>query len=447
MPNANARHSRAERQALRLALAVAIILALPLAGATATPIVGQTPSGNGGTAMASTVPGSELRVWLVTVAPGDAVWERYGHNAIRLLDTRTGRDVSYNWGIFDFEQENFIARFLLGRMLYMMATYPTEPMLDAYRGANREIVLQELALTPEQKVELRDLADLNARPENREYIYHYYLDNCSTRVRDLLDRVLGGALRTQFASMTTGTTYRFHTNRLTQPDPLIHTGIDLLLGTASDQQISVWEEMFVPMTLRDRIRDMAVVDDEGAERPLVLSEEIASSSTRAGAPAAPPRWLPIYLLIGIAIGGSLAAAASDRAMESTLLRRSVTAVAVAWAVLGGVMGLLLVGLLFTDHDFAHRNENLFLFNPLLLVVAALVPRSLTVGRWHARARAWALAIVGIALVGLLWQLAPASRQENARFFALALPAHLGLAYALIRRRPSHPAGHGGPGSE
>ena len=49
-------------------------------------------------------PGSELRVWLVTAGPGDAVWERYGHNALRVLDTRTGYDVSFNWGIFSFGQ-------------------------------------------------------------------------------------------------------------------------------------------------------------------------------------------------------------------------------------------------------------------------------------------------------------------------------------------------------
>ena len=69
-------------------------------------------------------PGSELRVWLVTAGPGDAVWERYGHNALRVLDTRTGYDVSFNWGIFSFGQPvQFIIRFLQGRMVYTMAPF------------------------------------------------------------------------------------------------------------------------------------------------------------------------------------------------------------------------------------------------------------------------------------------------------------------------------------
>ena len=89
-------------------------------------------------------PGAELRVWLITAGPGDAVWERYGHNAIRVLDTSTGRDVSYNWGIFDFQQVDFIPRFLQGRMLYMMAPFQTQTMIDSYARADREVILQEI---------------------------------------------------------------------------------------------------------------------------------------------------------------------------------------------------------------------------------------------------------------------------------------------------------------
>ena len=59
---------------------------------------------------ATTMAGDHLRVWLVTVGPGDEVWERFGHNAVRVLDTRSGRDVSYNWGIFDFQQGDSPAR-------------------------------------------------------------------------------------------------------------------------------------------------------------------------------------------------------------------------------------------------------------------------------------------------------------------------------------------------
>lgn len=378
--------------------------------------------------------GTELRVWLVTTGPGDAVWERYGHNAIRVLDTRTGRDVSYNWGIFDFRQVDFIPRFLQGRMLYMMAPFSTPAMVDAYARANREVVFQELDLTPAEKAELRDLAEVNALPQNRNYTYQYFLDNCSTRVRDLLDRVLDGRLREEFAGVATGTSYRFHTRRLTQVDPLVYTGMDLLLGAPTDREISVWEEMFLPLTVRDEIRSVRVVRADGTVRPLVRSEEVVVASTRPPPPAAPPHWLPIYGLIGLLLGGVLAVRGSARVRSRPLLRRLVVAVGTLWALLGSVAGTILVLLLFTDHTFAYWNENLFLVNPLMLGLVVAVPFAELRPLWLGRARRLAMILAVIALLGLVWQIAPASTHRNAIFFALFLPANLGLAYGLSRAR-------------
>lgn len=376
--------------------------------------------------------GDELRVWLVTAGPGDAVWEHYGHNALRVLDTRTGRDVSYNWGFFDFRQADFIARFLRGRMLYMVAELPTGVMLDQFREADREVVLQELDLAPAEKATLRDAAHENALPHNRDFIYQYFLDNCSTRVRDLLDRVLGGALRRAFEGRATGVGYRHHTRRLTQVAPIIHTGTDLLLGSPADRPIPAWDELFLPMSLRDRVRSVRIARD-GDTRPLVLAEEVLHPSRRPPAPAEPPTWLGRYLALGLLAGALFASAGTARVRTSTGLRRGVLALAAGWSLAAGGVGTLLVLMLATDHTFMWWNENLFLFSPLSLGVGVLLPLSTRSGAWRRRARAAAAAAAGLGLAGLLWQLAPASIQPNAAFFALALPPHLGIACSLLDR--------------
>ena len=376
-------------------------------------------------------PGSDLRVWLVTAGPGDAVWERYGHNALRVLDTRTGYDVSYNWGIFSFGQPvEFIVRFLQGRMLYMMAPFDTRAMLGAYAQANREVVLQELDLTPTERLELQNFAQNNARPENRDYFYQYFLDNCSTRVRDLLDLTLGGRMEDVFGEEHTSTSYRWHTRRLTQVDPLIYTGMDALLGTPTDAELTLWEEMFLPLTLRDAIRDFDVVRADGSVRPLVLSEEIAVPSTRPAEEAGPPGWLWRFLFVGLLLGAVFASLALPAVRTSTTGRRIVYGAAAAWSGLFGLLGLILTGLLFTDHVFSTWNENLFLANPLLLLVAVSLPLSHLDPVWSRRARTASLVCATIALVGLLWQLAPLSGHQNGMFFALLLPGHLGLGWGL-----------------
>ena len=414
------------RPAGTAALCIAV-LALGLFAAATSPVVAQD---RGPGPQAAAEAGTELRVWLVTAAPGDAVWERYGHNAIRVLDTRTGRDVSYNWGIFDFEQVDFIPRFLQGRMLYRMAPFRTDAMIASYAQTNREVRLQELNLTPSQKLALRDFAENNALPENRNYIYQYFVDNCSTRARDLLDLVLGGALRASYSADDRGASYRFHTRRLTQVDPLIYTGMDLLLGSPTDAPISAWDEMFVPMILADELSSFSVTDASGALRPLILNDEIVVPSSRADAPLAPPSWLWAYLMIGTIVGGVLAVGSTERVRSSLVLRSTSLVVGTAWSLLGGVLGLVLVGLLFTDHIFSHRNENLFLVNPLMLATAVLLPLTLLGERWKGRARTWSLGMAGLALAGLLWHVLPWSTQTSAMFFALFLPAHLGLAWSL-----------------
>ncbi len=377
-------------------------------------------------------PGSELRVWLITIGPGEAVWERFGHNAIRVANVDTGRDVSYNWGIFDFDQPGFIPRFLKGEMLYMTAPFQSGPMLEAYAGMGRDVVMQELALTPGQRVALAEYADWNALPQNRDYRYDYFRDNCSTRVRDLLDRALDGALSRRFQEEPSGSSWRWQIRRLTGDDPLLYTGMDVLLGTPGDRPISVWEEMFVPMTLRDAVRQVSVPDGAGGERPLVLSEKQAVPATYPAEPEAPPSWLPWYLLLGLALGGALAWTGTRAAAGAGWARWAFGAAGAAWSLLAGFVGTLLVLVLATDHVFMYRNENLFLAEPLSLALVVLVPLAARRAGGGARrlAERTALLVLALALLGLVAKLLPGTTQDNAIFLALVLPAHLGLWWGL-----------------
>jgi hypothetical protein len=396
-------------------------------------------SGAGSSTSAASPSGSELRVWLITIGQGDAVWERFGHNAIRVVDTLRGTDLSYNWGIFDFDQVDFIPRFLRGEMLYTMAPFPTGRMLQAYAQDNREVVLQELELTPTQRAALRDYVDWNALPENRDYFYDYFLDNCSTRVRDVLDRTLGGLLAERFGDRPTGTSYRTHIRRLTAEDPLLFTGMDLLLGSPGDRPISVWEEMFVPMTLRDAIREVTVIGDDGVERPLVRSEEVAIPATRAPERDAPPRRAWAYLVLGVLLGGLFYGLGRIVPAAGAVPGAALAVLGGAWSLLAGVGGVLLVAVLFTDHHFMYWNETILQVSPLSLGVLVLLPRALLGGRRSRFLPGLAWTVVGLSVLGVLLKPLPGFIQDNTILVLLALPAHVGLALAASRLSAS-PAG-------
>lgn len=429
----------------RRALAWALTTILPALALWAGVVAAQTDPGGtlpvAGEATVSPEPGSELRIWLMTMGPGEAVWERFGHNAIRILDTDRGTDVSYNWGIFDFQQVDFIPRFLRGEMLYTMAPFPTGRMAASYGAANREVLLQELNLTSAERVELRDFVEWNALPENRDYFYDYFLDNCSTRVRDVLDRVVGGQLGKRFRNEPTGTSYRTHTRRLTQVDPLLYTGMDFLLGSPGDAPIAVWEEMFLPMTLRDAIRDFEIVDSAGVARPLVLSEQVLIPTTRDEEVAVPPRWSPWYLALGLLVGALLLGLGRGMGRGDTgnspppvVLRLGFGVFAFGWSLLTGVGGLLLVLVLFTDHQFMYWNESILQFNPLSLAVAALLIPAAVRGRASSTLVLLSWVVVALSLLGVMVALLPLTPQQNTIFILLALPVHLGLAVGISGSR-------------
>jgi hypothetical protein len=353
-------------------------------------------------------------VFLVTYGPGEIYWQRFGHNAIWVRDRGLGLDHTFNFGFFDFEQEDFFLRFLRGRMLYFAAARPAREEFAEYIDENRTIRAQKLDLGPSQKLELVESLLMQVRPENRNYRYDYYLDNCSTRVRDALDEALGGMLKQEFSARPAPFSWRDHTRRLTGGDFWLYLGLQVGLGPPVDRQISRWEEMFVPGKLADYLETIEFSGD-GVGRPLVTEDVLLFESTLEQPPAEPQSLWPRYLLLAAA--GLLA---------GFLLSRRICPVALAraWLALTGLAGLALAFLWFgTDHAVARYNMNLLLFNPLWLL-PAFAP---------AARRSGALLALFCALLSLLMVFLPLG-QYNRDVLAAFLPLNIAAAWLLVRSR-------------
>ncbi|MEA2712520.1 MAG: hypothetical protein QOK27_481 [Gemmatimonadales bacterium] len=378
-------------------------------------------------------PPESLTVYLMTMGPGKRVWERFGHNAIWIHDPVRGTDQAYNYGLFDFHQENFLLRFIQGRMWYWMQGFPAESYIQQYRRANRSVWVQELEMVPRARRELQQFLEWNERPENRFYHYDYYRDNCSTRIRDALDRALGGRIHQTTQSALTNRTYRFHTLRLTANDPPVYTGLLLALGQPVDRPISVWEEMFLPLAMREHLRELTVTGSDGAPIPLVRSERTLFEASEPTPPSTPPFWLPFYLGIGLALGGS-AYGLATRTRHSRSARLGFLILTWIWVLVTGIAGAVLAGLWgLTDHAAAYYNENILQLNILALPLVWLLPGLVRGRRSSARLTlGLATAVAALSVVGLVLKLLPQFYQLNGQVIALALPAHAGVAVAVWR---------------
>jgi len=379
--------------------------------------------------------GSNLTVMLLTIGPSDVVWERFGHNAIWIRDASRGLDVTYNWGTFDFGQPNFLWRFFTGDTRYWLAAKSAQADVAGYVQENRSVWVQELNLTPAQRLSVLRFVEWNAREENRYYRYDYYRDNCSTRVRDVIDQATGGALRRATIARGTGTTYRWHTRRLTAEDPFVYTGIQLALGRPADREISAWEESFLPVRLMQHVRAVRVPGPGGGTLPLVQSERQLFAANRAAEATSPPSYVAAYLAGGLALGGMLLLLARGAARGQRGAAAGFGMLAGLWTLLSGLFGtaVLLAGTV-TPHVFMGRNLNLAAYSPLSLMLLALTLAAVG-GRSRAVRQRWAgraerVAAFGAALSVAGWLGALTVGQHSGDLFALALPVSLALWLAL-----------------
>jgi hypothetical protein len=378
--------------------------------------------------------GDNLSISVLTFGPGDIYWERFGHNAILVRDSTEPTPWAFNYGMFDFNQKNFMLNFARGYMQYRMAADALDYDLDIYRREGRWVQEQKLKLKPAQRLALRDFLAWNAQPENMRYRYDYFLSNCSTKVRDALDRALGGALRRQLEPVVTPYSYRYDAVRLISPDFAAGVGMDLGLGPRADQPLNLWDESFVPMVLMQALRQVKVQDADGHEQPLVAEDQrILPGGLVPDDPHAPPdRRLP-FLLIGVAFAAALAGLAALRGAAGA--RIAFAALAAVFSLACGLGGLVLAALwTLTQHWGGWGNENLLLLDPLCLL---LLPCWLGAarGRWQPGplARRLAIGISLLAACSLLLRLAPGYWQDNLAWIGLLLPAQFALAWAARRR--------------
>jgi hypothetical protein len=369
-------------------------------------------------------PGEDLKVYALTFGPGDHPFFKFGHNAI-WVQPQNGQGLVYNFGTFAFDSPALIPKFLRGKFMYWLSVAGAEDTMQSYAAANRSILAQELDLTPGQRLNLWQALRVNARPENREYLYDYFYDNCSTRVRDAIDRVVDGRVRAA-GQVPAQLTFRDHAVRMTADFWPEAVGIDLALGRPADVPINRWAEAFLPERLAALLRTVRIPDGAGGERNLVKAEKVVFQDVRPAKPAQPPDWTPYFLLIGLAAGGALVAL--GRLGKATIARILLGGAAALVGVGFGLLGLALVSLwAFTNHKITHANANIVQLAPwsvALLVYGVGTAR----GRVRAirRAQLVALSAAAFSLFGIVLKVLPGLGQSNWPFIALSLPIWTGL---------------------
>ena len=221
---------------------------------------------------------SHMRVSLLTCTPGEELYSTFGHSAIRIVDSSSVTDYVYNYGTFNFDDKNFYHKFMRGKLLYYISVEPFNDgngyygFKSSYQLDHRGITEQVLNLSAAEKINIQHLLNENLKEENRYYKYDFFLDNCTTRLRDI---ILQSKQPTPVlpAVMPVTTTFRnaIHVYLDKNKQYWSKLGIDILLGAPTDAVMTAAQQQFLPdnlMTALDSSRNVRVVQSSASLYPL-----------------------------------------------------------------------------------------------------------------------------------------------------------------------------------
>ncbi|MCF7947389.1 MAG: DUF4105 domain-containing protein [Spirochaetia bacterium] len=361
------------------------------------------------------------KLTMVTIFPGRALYSMFGHTAIRVEDPVYEIDLLYNYGQSSVPFDaTFIPRFVTGDLPFMLGVVQTRRAYDFYsRYENRSIYEQDLLLSAAERQAVFEFLEINALPENRVYIYDFFYDNCTTRVRDLLWNLFGEDISFKLGERPP-VSYRKAISPYLVDKPFVKFGINLMLGSPTDGVPGRERRLYLPGQFMEAV-DAAQLDGRplmGETRFVYKGRNGTDIVPTAGPSLADRAWslLP-SLLLWILFAAVLLLTVSR--FRWSRAARALDALVFGASGLVGTASLLLW--IFSGYVMTTANYHLLWAWPVHVISAFLLikkrrpqgPQGLSQGpqrtpfiRWYA-AIAAAAALLALGLFPLLPQQLPA----------------------------------------
>jgi hypothetical protein len=188
-----------------------------------------------------------LRISLLTATPGEELYSTFGHSALRLTDSVRNLDIVFNYGTFNFEEPNFYLKFVRGKLPFYLSPDKFDDFMVEYQEENRGVTEQVLNLNCYEKERIYALLNENMMGPNRKYKYDFTFDNCTTRLRDLIEKASDSTVHFGNVIQKTMTFRDLIYEYLNKNDKQwSKLGIDILLGSRMDVAATPYQVMFLP---------------------------------------------------------------------------------------------------------------------------------------------------------------------------------------------------------
>lgn len=130
------------------------------------------------------------KVSVLTCGTGNESYSLFGHTAIRITDADHFIDLVYNYGAFDFNTPNFVAKFIKGDLQYFAVVHPFTDFMNEYNYERRSVYEQELNIPYTLKQKLFQNLNTSLASGESHYTYKFIDKNCTSMVVDIINKTL-----------------------------------------------------------------------------------------------------------------------------------------------------------------------------------------------------------------------------------------------------------------
>jgi Domain of unknown function (DUF4105) len=333
-----------------------------------------------------------LRISILTAAPGEELYSTFGHSALRLTDTVSNADIVFNYGTFNFDEPDFYMKFVRGKLAFYVSIDNFDNFIAEYQQDNRGITEQVLNLSCDEKYKIRDLLRENVRAENKFYKYDFTFDNCTTRLRDLLEKATDSTVHFGIPVTSEASFRDFIYEYLNANDKQwSKLGIDILLGSRMDVAMRPRQEMFLPDYL------LKAFDSSSLDGRALVTEKHNLFKTKYAGDKKDNLTHPIFIFACLFV---LIAFLSFS--KNAFVQRLLISFDGFLYFLTGLLGLLLIFMwVGTDHFMCKDNYNLLWAWPTNVIAAFYVHS----GKKIAKIYILAYAVSSLVLLGA-WAFLP-----------------------------------------
>ena len=300
---------------------------------------------------------SNTEISVLTCSPGDQIYSIFGHTAIRVCNKNTGLDAVVNYGLFDFNQDSFVYRFVKGETDYMCGVDGYNSFLYSYAWRGSGVKATVLDLTDTEKERIIRVLTNDLKPENREYRYNFAFNNCATKIRDIVKFAYNDRCESLLPAEFT---FREIIGRYAENYPWFMFSFDICLGGKDYNTLMTPEEVqFLPEHLDIALNNSLINRDGEDFKPNTRQEILLTPiETTVESTLFTPLVLACIILVLSIINlifGKKCRIASNIFSGTIFFTYTL-------------IGLLVVFLMFfSEHPFTSWNMNILIFNPLIII--------------------------------------------------------------------------------